>query len=203
MKFNPNSPFFRFMDTLARFAFLNWCFILSCLPIITIGAALSGMHATLLKYISVESTPLVKSYWHAFKQNFKQATITWLILLAGFSILGFNIAFWHKFQGMIGLPILVIVIIATAVLVLVMELVLPLIGVFTNSIKQAFKNALLMIITNFVPTMLLVWIDGCAYVIFYLTNIGRVMFLIFGFAFWLYIKAFVHRKLFSKYTSEL
>ena len=161
------------------------------------------MHATLLKYVSDESTPLTKTYWHAFKQNFKQATAVWLILLAIFAVLGFNIAFWHKFQGTIGLPILVIVIIVTFVIVLVMELVLPLIGIFTNSIKQAFKNALLMIIPNFVPTMLLVLIDGCAYIIFYLTNIGRVMFLIFGFAFWLYIKAFVHRKLFSKYTSEL
>lgn len=203
LKFNPNSSFFRFMGTLASFALLNWAFLLTCLPIVTIGPALAAMHATMLRYVDNESTALTKTYFQHFKQEFKQATVAWLIMLAAFAVLGFNIAFWRKFDSLIATPILVVMLLATVVAVFILELVFPLLGEFQNTLRQTFKNAALLSLPNFFRVLLLVVIDGAAFGLFYLTNIGRAMFLLFGFAFWLYLKAFVHRMIFTKYSDAV
>ncbi|WP_262315007.1 YesL family protein [Lacticaseibacillus parakribbianus] len=203
MKFNPNSSFFRFMGTLASFALLNWVFLLTCLPIFTIGAALTAMHATQQRYLRIEATPLTKTYLQNFKRNFLQATGAWLIVLVLAAVFGFNIAFWRGNANLLATPVLVLMVLAAVVLVLVVELVMPLIGLFQNTVRQTFKNAVLMIIPNFFWVLLLIAIDGCAFAIFYLTNIGRAMFLIFGFAFWQYIKAFAYRRILAKYTDEI
>ncbi len=203
LKFNPNSSFFRFMGTLASFAVLNWVFLLTCLPIVTIGAALTAMQATQQRYLRIESTKLTRTYWHHFTKNFKQATGTWLILLALAAVFGFNIAFWRGNPNFWATPVLVVMIVAAVVLGLIAELVLPLLGLFQNTVRQTFKNAALMIIPNFFRVLLLVAIDGAAFIIFYLTNIGRAMSLIFGFAFWQYIKAFAYRRILAKYTDEI
>ena len=46
MKFNPDGPFYQFMNSLASFIGLNFIFLITCLPIFTIGPAL-----TLYRYV--------------------------------------------------------------------------------------------------------------------------------------------------------
>ena len=43
MKLNLNAPFFQFINTAFDFVILNICFILTCLPVFTIGAALTAL----------------------------------------------------------------------------------------------------------------------------------------------------------------
>lgn len=49
MKFNPDSPFFQFMNSLAAFIGLNVIFLITCLPIFTIGPALTALYTVTLK----------------------------------------------------------------------------------------------------------------------------------------------------------
>lgn len=203
MKFNPNSSFFRFMGTLFDFTLLNWAFMLTCIPVFTIGASLTAMHATMLAYVDNDATALSKTYFKNFRKNFKQATIAFLLLAVAFLILGFNIAFWRKFDSLFAMPILVVVIVVTAALIFITELVFPLISRFQNTLKQSFKNAALMSLPSFFRVLMLIGIDVAAFGLFYLTNIGRAMFIIFGFAFWLYLKAFVQRTIFAKFSDEI
>ena len=45
MKFNIDSPVFQFLGTLADFTLLNLVFLVSCIPVVTIGtAAVSYTH---------------------------------------------------------------------------------------------------------------------------------------------------------------
>ena len=44
MKLNLNAPFFQFINTAFDFVVLNICFILTCLPVFTIGAALTALY---------------------------------------------------------------------------------------------------------------------------------------------------------------
>ena len=49
MKFNPDSPFFQFMNSLAAFIGLNLIFLITCLPIFTIGPALTALYTVTMK----------------------------------------------------------------------------------------------------------------------------------------------------------
>ena len=50
-------------------------YLLSCLPIITIGAATTALYYTTHKVLRCDRSYLWKEYKRAWKENFKQATI--------------------------------------------------------------------------------------------------------------------------------
>lgn len=59
-------------------------FVLCCLPVVTIGAALSAVYATMIRIAGDGCSSTVRCFFGAFKENFRQATILWLLaLLAG------------------------------------------------------------------------------------------------------------------------
>lgn len=66
---------------------INLLFLITCIPIVTIGPALSGMTFVLRNYTREEHAFLWQDYWDAFKSNFKDSFIVGIttILLAGLS----------------------------------------------------------------------------------------------------------------------
>ena len=79
--FNPDS---KFMAALTKMADLMWLNILTlalCFPIITMGAALTAKDYMCYKLLKNEETGITKGFFKSFKQNFKQATAIWLIML--------------------------------------------------------------------------------------------------------------------------
>ena len=80
--FDMDSPVMRFLTVMADLMILNILTIICCIPIITAGASLTGLHYVLLKMARNEEGYIVKSFFKSFKQNFRQATIIWLIILA-------------------------------------------------------------------------------------------------------------------------
>lgn len=202
MKFNTNSPFFQFMRTLVSFTGFNLVFLLTCIPIFTIGTALTAMYATTLKYIDNEDISLTRVYLRNFKSNFKASVSVFLIWALFVAIIGFGIAFWWNFPSVISLPIVIILGLAALIIILVGEFAFPLTARYQNTLKETFKNAALIAISNFFKGLLLVAIDLSAIALFYLSDFARVMILIFGFAFVAYLKSFVLKKVFARYSNE-
>ena len=54
---------------------LNIVTLLMCLPVITAGAALTGMHYVLLKMVREQEGYIVPSFFRSFKRNLLQATL--------------------------------------------------------------------------------------------------------------------------------
>ena len=79
--FRIDSPFSQAMSELFDLITLNILFILTCVPVFTIGAALSALHSIGLKQAAGEEPPVVKTYFQEFRKNLKQATIAWIPLL--------------------------------------------------------------------------------------------------------------------------
>lgn len=85
--FHPDSKTMRFGMKFANLMWLHILTAIACLPIITAGAAFTAMHKILLQIYRDEESALTKSFFITFRENFRQATILWLIyllLLAGF-----------------------------------------------------------------------------------------------------------------------
>lgn len=61
---------------------LNLLCLIFSLPVITAGAGLTAAWYNLLKMARNEESYIGKSYWKAFKTNFRQATIIWILRIS-------------------------------------------------------------------------------------------------------------------------
>ena len=76
--FNMDSPLMRFMTKVADLMILNFLFIVTSLPVVTMGAAWTALYYVTMKMVKDEEGAIVKAYFHSFRQNFRQATVLWL-----------------------------------------------------------------------------------------------------------------------------
>ena len=90
--FDMNGPLMYNLGKLANIFLCNVLFCLFSLPIFTIGAALSALFACMQAIWDEDEDDIIaKQYWNAFKQNFRQATILWLLVLAAAGFLAVDL----------------------------------------------------------------------------------------------------------------
>ena len=78
---NPDSKIYGLINKFVLLLELNLLVVLGFLPVITIGATISAMHAVILKIYRNEEKRVVSDFFKAFKENFKNGTILWLLLV--------------------------------------------------------------------------------------------------------------------------
>ena len=76
------------LTKVADLMWLNLVTLVMCIPVITAGAALTAKDYMCYKILKNEEAGITKGFFHSFKQNFKQATLIWLMMLF---VLGFVI----------------------------------------------------------------------------------------------------------------
>jgi len=182
---------------------LNICFILSCLPVITIGAAISALYSVFLNS-SVESG-LIRRYFSAMKENFRQATMIWLILLPITAVLVINWYFLlsYRFAGD-GL-LVAISIVVTVLYLSVTSFVFALQAKFENSLWQTIKNALLLGIGK-IFTGILMSLVGLFPLIMFVVDLDVFVHVIaiwipWGYALQIQINALMVQRIFRKIQS--
>ena len=78
--FNPDSPLMQFLTRLADLVILNILWILFSLPIVTLGASTTALYRSVLTLIDGGGSSTVLLFWNAFRSNFKQSTLLFLVL---------------------------------------------------------------------------------------------------------------------------
>lgn len=200
--FNLESPFMQWMNKATDFLILNLLFLLACLPVFTIGPAISALYTVTFKKLAKEDLPIVKSFWQAFKVNFKMGTLSWLTFLLLFGVV--NLDFNLIQQGTIfGKPIFLVLLLLVDVLLLIGLLYcFPYIAKFENSLKKTLVNAIVMGIAHFPSTLLLVLLLGIfLFVLGYFSLLGRIFIFFFGFSGLAYFSGKIFNKIFSRYCS--
>lgn len=81
------AKFYEFSVKLMELMWLNFLVFITSLPIFTIGASFSAMHKVLVQIYRDEEEQITRTFFSAFKENFKQATLIWLMYLGVFAIL--------------------------------------------------------------------------------------------------------------------
>ena len=202
MKFNPDSPFFEFMNTLAAFIELNVLFLITCLPIITIGPALSALYTVTLKEARKEQGYIFSTYLKAFKKNFPQSVAAFLIQLVLAFLFVFNAVFWGEQNTVPGNICMFLMTLLLVVLAFSFLYTFPLLARFQNSLKQTFKNSVAIAVTNPRITLGLLAIQT----IFVLACIAipqaKIFMVLLGFAFIAYCNSLLLTRLFSLYEDD-
>ena len=86
--FSYESRFSQLLMKLSCSCLLNILWFICSLPIFTIGASTTALYYASLKVIRDEESHAWQLFFHSFKENFKQATQLWLILLGAGLFLG-------------------------------------------------------------------------------------------------------------------
>ncbi|MGN0998194.1 MAG: YesL family protein [Faecousia sp.] len=74
MDFSINSKFYHFMSKTADLMLLSILWVVTSLPVITLGASCTALYYCVVKVIREESGSVFRSFFHAFRSNFKQST---------------------------------------------------------------------------------------------------------------------------------
>lgn len=204
--FNMDNPFFRALGKLADLMILNITFIIFSIPIFTIGASITGMYYVTLKMAENEEGYIFRGFWKSFKQNFKQATAIWLMVLAVGIVLFLDLQIIKNAAGT-GFTVMRIMIIAISIIYMMIVLyVFPVLSRFYNTIKGTLKNSLLIAIANF-PYTILMLVITIAPVFITLINgytlwYGLLVWLLAGFSGITFANSFFMKKVLAKYIPK-
>lgn len=197
------------MDLFAKasdLVILNLIFILTCIPIVTIGPALTALYSVTLKMTRNEESYAFKSYISAFKENFKISILAWLIILAALTVFltDYRISiFWANSMG----KVMSIIALTMMFMCFVVSLMLfPYIARFENTLKLSFKSAIFMAIASLPSTLLLIVITGLlgAFVAFLIPRPYAILGgIIVAFSLLAFIQSFILKKIFAKYEDEI
>lgn len=85
--FNLDSPVMQALGKMADLMWLNILTLICCIPVVTAGASLTAMHYMALKIVRNEECYITKGFFKSFKENFKQATLIWLLMVIVIAVL--------------------------------------------------------------------------------------------------------------------
>lgn len=163
--FGENNPVWKAISRFADMMVTGILFIITCIPIITIGASLCAFYFTAMDVLRKEDGYIFKRYFTNFAKNFKKGTLLWLIMLALAAICGLNLVCWMmNGQMKIALPMLVISGILSVIWMMTFVFVFPLQARFENPVGKTIENAFLLSISRLPFTIsTIVLLGGLAY----------------------------------------
>ena len=201
-KFGIDNPFFGFMSRLGDLLILNILFVITCIPVVTIGMSCAALYRVTLRMARKESNYAVKEYLQACRGEWKKSTVIWIFFLATGGLLLFDVLvageMWNAINAAVGMLILLWAFLFTWAF--------PLQARFENPVRITLKNALYMSVRYLPFTILMTVLNAVPAVCIVIG--GGIMFLtvpiyvVVGFSLTARINAVFLDRSFRKYVSE-
>ena len=132
----------RFLGKVADFMFLNLLWIVCSIPIITIGASTTAMYSVMLRLVKNEEGYIVKGFLKAFKENFRQSTLMWLLYFVFGIVIVVDFMLLRMMSPSIRTVMQVFLIFMTILLISMGIYGFALQARYENPIKNTLKNAI-------------------------------------------------------------
>ena len=200
--FSLDSPIIQGLGKVADLMILNIIYLLSCLPVFTVGAATAALYDVTTR-LAKNDAMVWRHYWQAFRSNFKKATLIWLILLLVAAVIYACAIFYWSYE----LPnkdlCLILLAFVAIVLLSVFSWVFPLQARFENTVKLTLTNALLCSWSYFPRTIVITALNAFPILIFaFLPAIFVNSFFVFSFI-WFAFSAYLCTKFLRKTMDQL
>lgn len=154
--FNLDNPVWSFMGKVADLIILNIVALICCIPVVTIGASWTAMYFVAIRIVRKEEGYVIRDFFRSFKENFKQATIIWLLVILVAAVFAGDIFIYQMMPDQIP-KVIMIAICALAYLVLgTVVYVFPILSRFQNTTKNTIKNAFILSIANLPSTLIFI-----------------------------------------------
>lgn len=147
----------RFMMLITNLICLNVLWLVSCIPVVTAGASTVAMHTVLLGYIGGKDDAVLKPFFRAFKENFRNVTPPWLLTLLIGGVMAAEILYLS-----VGAPMwlkvvfgVLLVIYAAAV-----SYLYPLFARYHTTVRQAVLNSFMLPVRHLLSTVCVVTLNA-------------------------------------------
>lgn len=205
--FNMDGPVWQALGRLADLVILNLLFVISCIPVITIGAAATALYSVTLKMVRDEESYILKGYWKSFKENFKQSTIMWLVMLVIGIVLYVDFRVVGSMTASASKIYLVLLLAISLILVMGVVYIFPLQAKFYNTIKGTIKNAFLMALANLPYTAIIMVITIGSVILTFLNGTtmyyGLLIWILAGFSIIAHLNSRFFMKVFDPYIAKM
>ncbi len=200
--FSIDGKFFRGLTKAGDFFILAVLAVVFSIPIVTIGPTLTAVNYVALKLVRDEEGYIWKDFWKSWKQNFKQAFIIELILVAAAALFAADIRIcylWmHKDGSNIARLVMFGIFGLCLVLIAITIYVFPVLSKFDNTIRATMKNALVLCMHHLPQTIVMLIINGALiyFSLRYFTAFIVTIPLI------LYVDSFILARIFQQYIKK-
>lgn len=203
--FSYDSRFTQVLMKLVYSSYLNILWFICSIPIFTIGASTTALYYTCLKIVRNEEGNVTKTFFKSFKENFRQATVIWLILFVIGSFLAFDFYVLYNLRLNTAMPmaafwtiLLAILIGAIIIYLIVLFMIFPLQASVINTTPNMFKNAFL-IGTHYLFAPILVF--AVHFAMFYAVVAVFTPLIVFGEGFCVMVSSFILNRLLISVTT--
>ena len=193
------NPVIAFLNKMADLILLNLIFLLCCIPVVTIGPAITALYAVSLRSVRYGDGYVIQTFFRSFKQNFKQSVVVELIVFdAGviLAVLTYLSVIADSYLGK------VVFIVGDILFAAVLTYVFPALAKFNVSTKKLFYNSAVMAVLHFPFTILNVGILFLAGVFAYYNFGVRMILLVFGVAAIAVLQSLWFNYIFAKYMTK-
>lgn len=199
--FSVESFFYRFLMKFLDVLKLNFMWILFSLPVVTVGASTVAAMSVALKMVDDEEGYIGRSFLKAFKENWKQGTILWVItVIACYAVyLDFQL-----FEAVPENPVLFLVIGMVSAFVIILALLYSysLLARYENTLFKTIQNSLDISRKYFGRTLLLIVVVGVEFLVFQFNSTMIFFGIIIGPAFVIFTIASFSKRIFQEIEKE-
>ncbi len=193
--FNYDSGIMRTLSKITDIVILNLLTLICCIPIITIGTAITAAHYAALK-LHRDRGYVAKNFFRSFKMNLGQGILIWLIWLA---MVGLTLFSFSAYGGNNLGSVLKGVMLAMLIFIAMISMWLfPLQARFSNPIRATIRNAFYLSCKHLIRTIgMLIVVTLCALLWF----VGARLFwipLLVGISLPIYLCVLIYDKVFEK-----
>lgn len=203
--FHYDNPVWRFIGKFFDIMILNVLWIVCSIPIITIGASTTAVYYVTLKLVRDEEGGTVRSFFKSFRENFRQASAIWLILLAVGAVIAFDLYFFLMMPAGGRLRVFMTALFTGFAILWsgITLFVFPLQARFYNPVKRTLFNAFFMSMRHFFSTVGMLVLDfGIVLLALCVAPILQPFLFLFGFPLFAYINSAVLVGIFERYMPK-
>ena len=200
--FDPDSPLMNGLSRMTDLVLLNLITLAACLPVVTAGASLTAMHFVLLKMVRGEEGYIVRDWVKSFKQNFRQATLIWLLFLAAGLMALLDI--WMAAYGKGGAALVLRVLLILVILIAYADFLwaFPLLSRFEGTVPGILSAAMAMAFRAFPRTLAMGAAGVLPLIIWIFFPSMAPLVLLFGASLPGLVSAYMYSPLFKKLEKE-
>lgn len=199
--FGVDSPLYKFLSKLLDVIQLNFLWIIFSIPIITMGASTVAAMSVALKMADDEEGYIGRSFLKAFRENWKQGTLLWLITAAAVYAIYLDFQFFEALEGN-PMIFLIVGIASTILAVSALLYAYPLSARYENTLFRTINNSIEISRRYFGRTLMLVVVLGVELIVFQYNATMLFFAIILGPGFMIFTVAAFSKRLFLLIEKE-
>lgn len=173
--FSVDGGIYKFLSRFWDMVKLNFLWLICSLPIVTVGVSTIAAYTVTLKMIDDKEGYVAKSFFKAFKDNFKQGMAVGIITLVCMYVLFLDFQLANS-----SVAIFVVGIISAYLFLMVLIYTYPLLARYDNRLLQTMKNSWLISTRFFGKTFMLLFVIAIEVVVFLFNSITLIVGVLIG-----------------------